>query len=107
LAESEKVLWPIVTHQAFHDRFVTGPNAWIAKLREFLRIPFATQYFVDDGQPSRARNITDDMMDCQVHLIQSLLHVMSVACRHLDETVSMSRQRSNRTNILGGAEKRT
>lgn len=56
----------IVPHQRFDDGFFRSFDPSIPKCRQFCWIPLASQNRIDDAE---ARDIADDVMDLQVHLI--------------------------------------
>lgn len=87
----------------------TGHNAWIAQTRQPLRISFSCKNSLHNRQAGGSRDIADDMMQLDVHLIERFLHVLNMDCRHLHETLSMSPKGAESTDDLrgtvGGAEK--
>ena len=43
-------------------------------------------------------------MNLEIHLIERLLHVQHMLCRHLDQTAAVSPERTNGTNEARGTE---
>jgi hypothetical protein len=53
-----------------------------------------------------ARDIADDVMELEIHLIQRLLHVVDVSCGHLHQALSMPEQRPDGAEFLFRAIRR-
>jgi len=100
LFQREQMLGPVVAHQRFGDERFTGLDALVAQFGQHARITLPSQDRVDDGEPGLPRDVTDDVMQLQVHLIQRLLHVVDVGRRHLHETLAVAEQRPDRADFL-------
>jgi hypothetical protein len=68
-------------------------------------VAFTRQDGLHDRYPGRAGDIADHVVELQVHLIQSLLHVLHVTRRHLHQAVAVTEDRSHRTDRLLGPER--
>lgn len=63
LAECEQVFLTVVADQRLHDGFFAGTNARVPQLRQSMRIVFASQDRVHDGQTGCSIQIADDMVN--------------------------------------------
>ena len=93
------MLLTVVTYQASGDSLLVGSNPGIGKCGQRLRISIPTENCIDDCQSGRPSDVADDMANLQVHLVQSLLHVLYVRRRHLYQTVSVPKQRSDGAHV--------
>jgi len=58
-------------------------------------VALARQNGLQDRYPGHAGDIADHVVELQVHLIQSLLHVLHVTRRHLHQAVAVTEDRSH------------
>ena len=86
------MLRPVIPDQRSGDHFFACPYAFMAKLGQRYRIPFTGEDGVYNRQPGQAGDVADDVMQLQIHLIQSLLHVIDVRGGHLHEALAMPEQ---------------
>lgn len=73
-----------------HSGETNSSNAGIAERARRMHVPAPAQNCVENRQPYRSGDITDDVVKLQVHLIQRFLHVLDVARHHIDEAGPMS-----------------
>jgi hypothetical protein len=95
LPERKEVLGTVVSHQGLCNRFRAGCYFRVARFGEFSRIPFSRQNGVHDRQTGNPGDITDDVMELDVHLIESLLHVLAVNRGHLYQRFAMAPDRTH------------
>ena len=55
---------------------------------------------IEDGYAAYSRDIADDMVQLQVHLIQRLLNTLRISTRRLHQAVPMPEQGTQCTNLL-------
>lgn len=75
----------------YNDTGVWPGPAWVA---------FPRQDGLDNRQSGETGDIGDDVVQLQVHLIESLLHVLNVSRSHLHQTVPMTEDRTHRVDLL-------
>src|SRR6476660_6710437 len=95
----------VISFQALGVGFMTGANPWIPKSGQFLGITFTIQDRANYGQPSQPRDVTNDVMNLQIHLVQRLLHMLDVASRQLHQCFSVGAVPLKKKNLLGGTER--
>jgi len=95
LVQCEKVFRAVVTHQRLGNCLFGGLDMFVAKLGQFVGIAFAGQNGVYDCQACYSRDVADDMVQLQVHLVQRLLHVLDVGRCHLHQALPMPQQRKS------------
>jgi len=78
LRESKDVLLPVVADQRLADRFDGGMTAWVAHGGQCRRVALSSHDRADDGHAGHAGDVGHHVMELQVHLRQSLLHVLDV-----------------------------
>jgi hypothetical protein len=84
LTESKQMLPAIVSNQRFDDGLFRGFDPSIPKCGQFCWIPLARQNGIHDAEARESSDVADDVMDLQIHLIQSFLHPQYVAGRCLN-----------------------
>jgi hypothetical protein len=89
LTEGKQMLGPPVAFQRFSDGLGVGFDVWMPQLGELGAVPLASQNGVHNGQARQSGNVTDDMVDLQVHLRQRLVHVLHVLTGRPDQFVSV------------------
>src|SRR6516225_917606 len=94
------MLGPPVAFERFSNGFGVDFNPWIPQLGELCAIPLASQDGVYNSKASQPGNITDDMVDLQVHLGQSLVHVLHVLTSSDDQFVTMPQHGPHGADIL-------
>ena len=72
------MLGPPVAFQRFSDGLGVGFDVWIAQLGKLCAVPLSSQNGVHNGTACQPGNVTDDMVDLQIHLRQRLVHVLHV-----------------------------
>ena len=65
-----------------------------------MRVAFPCQDGPNDRQSGETGDIGDDVVQLQVHLIESLLHVRNVNRGHLHQTVPTTEDRTHRADLL-------
>jgi hypothetical protein len=85
LLEREQVFGAVVAHQRFDDRFRLGSHAALAQGSQLERIASSGYDGFDDGHAALAGDVTEDVMDLQIHLGQRLVHMLHVDCGVLDQ----------------------
>src|ERR1035441_8417362 len=98
------MLRPPVTFQRFSDGFGVGLNVWIPQLGELRAVPLASQDGVHNSKASHSGNVTDDMMDLQVHLRQRLVHVLHVLTGCQDQFVTVTQYGPHGADVLRSEE---
>ena len=73
--------------------------AVVAVRGEVLRVAFARDDRIENGQPRRARDVGDRAMQQYVHLIEGLLQAQQVRAGPLHQTVAMPQQRADGTDL--------
>ena len=104
LLNDEEMLGVPVTVQAAGNRVAAGLDAMIFQGGELLRIAFAGEDGVEDGQAGDAGQVTDDVMDLEVHLGEGFLEVLHVTASVTDEIGPMAQEGAHGTNLFGRAE---
>jgi hypothetical protein len=77
-----------------------GLDPPVPQCRQRMRVALTRQDSLQDRDPGHAGDIADHVVELQVHLIQSLLHVLHVTGRHLHQTVPMAEDRTYATDRL-------
>jgi hypothetical protein len=90
LTQSEQMFRPVIPNQRLGDRFLAGFDATIAQAGELDRVSFSVENGFEDCDAAHSRNIADDMMQLQVHLVHRLLHALRIRTRGLHEAVAMA-----------------
>jgi hypothetical protein len=62
----------------FSDGVGVGFDVWIPQLGELCAVRLSSQDGVHNGTARQPGNVTDDMMDSQVHLRQLVVHGLHV-----------------------------
>ena len=62
--------------------------------------PLPGQNGIDDRQAGLPRDVTDDVMQLQIHLVQRLLHVVHVRGGHLHKAFPVPQQRADSAYLL-------
>jgi hypothetical protein len=76
LTEGKQMLGPPVAFQGFSEGLRVGFDVWILQIGEFVAYPDVQPGWHPQWQGQSPRNVTDDVMDLQVHLGQRLVHVL-------------------------------
>src|SRR5580704_7935780 len=85
-----------------HGRLLAQQPAALSKDCRFFVQPTRTtsQDGVYDRQSGHSCDVANHMVQLKVHLVQRLLHVLDVGCRHLHQTLPMPQQRTDRADFL-------
>ena len=84
----------VIAAERLLDRLNIGTTSQIAQGRQHSGITFAGQDRTDDPHPGRPGDVGNDVVNLQVHLHQSLLHVLDMRCRILEQTLALTDIRS-------------
>ena len=84
----------VIAAERLLDRLNIGTTSRIAQGRQHSGITFAGQNRTDDPHPGRPGDVGNDVVNLQVHLHQSLLHVLDMRCRILEQTLALTDIRS-------------
>ena len=104
LLDDEEVFGTPVALQTTSNCVAAGLDAVIFQGGELLRIAFAGQEGVEDGQAGDAGQVADDVVNLQVHLGEGFLKVLHMAAGVTDEIGAMAQERADGTNLFGRAE---
>jgi hypothetical protein len=107
LSQSEYVFGPVITNQRFGDDRFARLDALVAQFCQDIRVSLSRQDSLDNGKSGLSRDVADDVMQLQVHLIQRLLHVVDVGRRHLHQAFAVPEQGSYRADFLFRPIRRT
>ena len=94
------MLGPPVAFQRFSDGLGVGFDMWIPQLGELGAVPLSSQNGVHNGTARRPGDVTDDMVDLQVHLRQRLVHVLHVLSGRSDQFVPVPQYGPHGADIL-------
>ncbi len=100
LVEREQMLAPIVAHQRLGDGIRSGLDPSVAQCRQRMRVALPRQDGLYDRHSGHTGDIADHVVQLQVHLIQSFLHVLDVTRSHLHQAVPMPKDRTHRADRL-------
>src|SRR3954453_20051581 len=84
------MLGTVISHQRFCDRLRTGCDLWVTKGGQFGGIPFSGQDGVHDRQAGYSGKVADNVMDLDIHLVESFLHVLDVNSGHPHQALAVS-----------------
>lgn len=76
----------------------------VAQRRELLRIAFAREDRVEDGEPGDTGQIADDVMEVKVHLGEGFLNVLDMARSGAHEHVTVPQVRAQRADLVRRSE---
>jgi len=62
----------------------------MSQLRQDSGIAFARHNGVQNCQPASPSDVTEHMMDLQIHLCEGFLHMLHVRCGHLHQAVAVT-----------------
>jgi hypothetical protein len=96
------MLGPPVAFQRFSDGLGVDFDVWIPQLGELCAVPLSSQDGVHNGPARQPGNVTDDMMDLQVHLRQRLVHVLNMLAGRRDQFVPVPQHGSHGADVLSG-----
>ena len=68
----------VVPDEGFRDSLFTGLDSRVPQSSEFVRVALAIKNRVDNRQAGNAGDVADDMVELDVHLVESLLHMLRV-----------------------------
>ena len=94
------MLGPPVAFQRFPDGLGISFDVWIPQLGELCAVPLSSQDGVHNGTAGQAGNVTDDMVDLQVHLRQRLVHVLHVLTGRRDQFVTVPQHGPHGADVL-------
>ena len=84
----------VIATERLLDRLDIGTTSRIAQARQHRGIAFAGEDRTDDPHPGRPGDVGDDVVNLQVHLRQSLLYVLDMGRRILEQTLALTDIRS-------------
>jgi hypothetical protein len=79
----------------------------VAQLGQLVGIALTRQNRVDNAQTTHSDNVADDVMKVQVHLLQSLLHMLNFGPSRPDQIEPMALQASQPADHVLGPERST
>src|SRR5271157_491674 len=94
------MLWAVVTGHGFSNCCFAGFDFRVAELGKSNRVLLARQNSIDNRHTCGACQVADYVMELDVHLVQRLLHVLNMYCRHLNQTFPVPPHRSNSADRL-------
>ena len=104
LPDDEEVFGAPVAMEAAGEGVAAGFDARVLEGGELVRIPFAGEDGVEDGQAGDTGQIADDVVDLEVHLGEGFLEVLDVATGVPDEIGAMAQEGADGANLFGGPE---
>src|SRR5579862_2523497 len=107
LLEGKQMLWTIIALQRLRDLFLAALHTAVAQLGQPNRVAIPFQDRIQNALTTDAGNIAQHVMDLEIHLVQSLLHVPYVLGAHLDEVFSMAPMRADGADRGRWAETRS
>src|ERR1700674_4916652 len=107
LAQSEQVLTTIVASQRLDNRFFRWADAFITQLRQHRRTPLPGEDAVDNRRARLTGDITDHVMQTQIHLVESFVHMLHVRGCGLYEALAVSNNGAHGADHLRRPERRT
>ncbi len=106
LTKGKQVLPAKVSDQRLDDDFFRGLDPSVPKFCQCYRIPLASQDRIHDAKAGKPRDVANNVVDLQIHLIQRLLHPQYMSRRRLNETVPMTHQRPKYADLIRRPEGR-
>ena len=82
----------VVPDEGFRDSLFTGLDSRVPQSSEIVRVALAIKNRVDNRQAGNAGNVADDMVELDVHLVESLLHMLRMNRGDLNKTFSVAPQ---------------
>ena len=104
LLNDEEMFGAPVAVQTAGDHVAAGLDAMILQCGQLLRIAFASEDGVEDGQAGDAGQVADDVVDLQVHLGEGFLEVLDVAAGVTEEIGAMAQEGAKGANLFGRPE---
>ena len=77
LAEHEEQFGTVIAPQCRFNLGLALADSIVYQRSQFAGIAFPCQYRIQDSQSTLAADITEYMMQMQVHLVECLLHVLN------------------------------
>ena len=105
LLQAKEMLRTVIAHQTFGHDLATGFNARVAQAGEPGGFAFSQEDGIDNGQPAESGDVTNDIVQLEIHLGESLLHEKHLARSALEQGVAMAQNAANRANGLRGPER--
>ena len=102
LLDDEEMFRAPVTMEAAGQGVATGLDAMIFEGGELLGIALAGEDGFEDGQAGDAGEITDDIVDLEVHLGEGFLDVLDMAAGITGEGGPMPEEGAHGANLFGG-----
>ena len=93
LRQREQMFVPVVTFEGFGDGLYAAFASMMAELGELLRITLPGNNGADDPHAGHSSDVTDHIVQQQIHLAQSLLHVLDVRGGIPNQVVPLTQMR--------------
>lgn len=90
--------------QGLGDLVLTMLTMGIAELRQREGITFPSENRLEDRHARNARQITHDRGECEVHLLQGLMHRLNMVRAVGQEHLAVASRATQHTDLIGGAE---
>ena len=90
LFECEDMFRPIVTCQRFGNRFLATLAQRITKLSQGNRVTLASDNSPNDCHACLSRDVTDNIVQLDVHQMECLLHVLDMGTPIADQVLTLS-----------------
>src|SRR5579863_2409903 len=104
LLEREQVFSTIITGQRFDHGLTVGVDLGVAQASQLARIALAGHDGVDDRHTAYPGDVRQHMVNLQIHLRQSFLHVLDVHRGALHQAGAMTAQRAKGADRRIGPE---
>src|SRR5262249_61997013 len=84
---------------SFSDCCLARVSSSVSHARQFLAIPLPTDNRPNDPHPSQACNVSDDVMELQIHLHHRFLHVLDMRGAIFDQHLTVSQLAAQSDNL--------
>jgi hypothetical protein len=92
LVEHEEQFRAVIARERGFDLGLAFLNSIICQRGQFSGIAFTCQNRIQNRQPTVSADVTEHMMQVEVHLVKCLLHVLNKHPRTFDQVLAMSLQ---------------
>ena len=100
LLHDEEVFGPPIPLKTASDQVAGSFDAMIFESGQLLRVAFASEDGVEDGQAGDTGQVTDDVVDLKVHLGEGLLEMLDVAGGITDQRRAMAQDRTDGADVF-------
>src|SRR3990172_6843075 len=90
LPQTKKMLLPVVPDQRFRDACFTIVAPTITKCGQFLRITLSGKHSQNNFHPGDSSDIADYVVQQEVHLSQSFLHMLDMSTGILNQGAALT-----------------